>query len=40
MPTIVMGKPSLHCHHRFKKGKDHCSWSIAEKVRTRLRRAA
>jgi transposase len=33
---IVMGlaKPFLHCHHRFKNGKDHCYWSIAEKVRT------
>jgi hypothetical protein len=30
-----MAKPYLHCHHRFKNGKDHCSWSIAEKVRTR-----
>ena len=29
-----MGKPFLHCHHRFKNGKDHCYWSIAEKVRT------
>ena len=28
-----MGKPYLHCHHRFKNGKDHCYWSIAEKVR-------
>jgi hypothetical protein len=35
MLVIVMGKPYLHCHHRFKNGKDHCSWSIAEKVRTR-----
>ena len=23
----------LHCHHRFKNGKDHCYWSIAEKVK-------
>ena len=30
-----MGKPYLHCHHRFKNGKDHCAWSIAEKVKTR-----
>jgi hypothetical protein len=30
-----MAKPYLHCHHRFKNGKDHCSWSIAEKVKTR-----
>jgi transposase len=30
-----MAKPFLHCHHRFKNGKDHCYWSIAEKVRTR-----
>jgi transposase len=30
-----MGKPFLHCHRRFKNGKDHCYWSIAEKVRTR-----
>jgi transposase len=30
-----MGKPFLQCHHRFKNGKDHCYWSIAEKVRTR-----
>jgi hypothetical protein len=35
MRGIVMAKPYLHCHHRFKNGKDHCSWSIAEKVRTR-----
>jgi len=28
-----MAKPFLHCHHRFKDGKDHCYWSIAEKVR-------
>jgi transposase len=34
--AIVMAKPFLHCHHRFKNGKDHCYWSIAEKVRTRL----
>jgi len=27
-----MGKPFLHAHHRFKNGKDHCYWSIAEKV--------
>jgi hypothetical protein len=30
-----MAKPYLHCHHRFKNGKDHCYWTIAEKVRTR-----
>ena len=35
MRAIVMAKPYLHCHHRFKNGKDHCYWSIAEKVRTR-----
>jgi transposase len=35
MLVIVMAKPYLHCHHRFKNGKDHCYWSIAEKVRTR-----
>ena len=29
-----MPKPFLQCHHRFKNGKDHCYWSIAEKVRT------
>jgi transposase len=29
-----MGKPFLHCHHRFKNGKDHCYWGIAEKVPT------
>ena len=29
-----MGKPFLHAHHRFKNGKDHCYWSIVEKVRT------
>ena len=28
-----MGKPFLHGHHRFKNGKDHCYWSIVEKVR-------
>src|SRR2546428_313995 len=27
-----MGKAFLHCHHRFKNGKDHSYWSIAEKV--------
>ena len=30
-----MAKPYMHCHRRFKNGKDHCYWSIAEKVRTR-----
>jgi hypothetical protein len=34
MRAIVMAKPFLHCHHRFKNGKDHCYWSIVEKVRT------
>jgi transposase len=34
MLANVMAKPFLHCHHRFKNGKDHCYWSIAEKVRT------
>ncbi len=29
-----MARPFLQCHHRFKNGKDHCYWSIAEKVRT------
>jgi transposase len=29
-----MGKPFLQCHRRFKNGKDHCYWSIGEKVRT------
>jgi transposase len=29
-----MGKPYLQCHRRFKNGKDHSYWSIAEKVRT------
>lgn len=33
--TSAMGRPFLHCHRRFKNGKDHCYWSIAEKVRTR-----
>jgi len=28
-----MGNPFLHCHRRFKNGKDHCYWSISEKVR-------
>jgi len=28
-----MNKAFLHCHHRFKNGKDHCYWSIAEKVK-------
>jgi transposase len=32
--TVDKAKPFLHCHHRFKNGKDHCYWSIAEKVRT------
>ncbi len=27
-----MGKPFLHAHHRFKNGKDHCYWSLVEKV--------
>src|SRR6267378_1402551 len=31
---MAMAKPYLQCHHRFKNGKDHCYWSIAEKVRT------
>jgi transposase len=35
MQAIDMAKPYLHCHHRFKNGKDHCYWSIGEKVRTR-----
>jgi hypothetical protein len=35
MQAVAMAKPFLHCHHRFKNGKDHCYWSIAEKVRTR-----
>ncbi len=34
MLIVVKAKPFLHCHHRFKNGKDHCYWSIAEKVRT------
>jgi len=29
-----MAKPFLVCHSRFKNGKDHRYWSIAEKVRT------
>src|ERR1035437_3271798 len=29
-----MAKPFLQCHRRFKNGKGHCYWSIAEKVRT------
>lgn len=29
-----MAKPFLQCHRRFKNGKEHCYWSIAEKVRT------
>ena len=28
-----MSQPYLHAHHRFKNGKDHCYWSIVEKVR-------
>jgi len=28
-----MGTPFLQSHHRFKNGKDHCYWSIVEKVR-------
>jgi transposase len=27
-----MGTPFLQSHHRFKNGKDHCYWSIVEKV--------
>jgi hypothetical protein len=34
MLAMVMAKAFLHCHHRFTNGPDHCSWSIAEKVRT------
>lgn len=34
MGAVVKAKPFLQCHHRFKNGKDHCYWSIAEKVRT------
>lgn len=30
-----MAKPYLRSHHRFKNGKDHCYWSIAEKIKTR-----
>jgi len=29
-----MAKPFLHCHRRFKNGKEHSYWSITEKVRT------
>lgn len=29
-----MAKPFLQCHRRFKNGKDHYYWSIAEKIRT------
>ena len=29
-----MAKPFLQCHRRFKNGKEHCYWSISEKVRT------
>jgi len=29
-----MAKPFLQCHRRFKNGKDHYYWSLAEKVRT------
>lgn len=29
-----MARPFLQCHRRFKNGKDHSYWSIAEKVRT------
>ena len=29
-----MAKPFLQCHRRFKNGKEHCYWSITEKVRT------
>ena len=32
--AVDKAKPFFHCHHRFKNGKDHCYWSIAEKVRT------
>jgi hypothetical protein len=34
MAAVAMGHPFLQCHQRFKNGKDHCYWSIAEKVRT------
>lgn len=33
-----MARPFLHCHHRFKNGKDHCYWSIAEKVKVAAER--
>ena len=29
-----MAKPFLQCHRRFKNGKDHYYWSIAERIRT------
>ena len=32
--SLCMPKPFLQCHRRFKNRKDHCYWSIAEKVRT------
>jgi transposase len=35
MGPVDMAKPYLQCHRRFKNGKDHCYWSISEKVRTR-----
>lgn len=31
---MAMSKPFLQGHHRFKNGKDHCYWGIAEKIRT------
>lgn len=34
LPSVAMAKPFLHAHHRFKNGKDHCYWSIVEKVRS------
>jgi len=31
--SMSKARAFLHCHHRFKNGKDHCYWSIAEKVK-------
>lgn len=33
-----MATAFLHCHRRFKNGKEHCYWSISEKVRVAVGR--
>jgi hypothetical protein len=33
MRVIVMGQPYLHCHYRFKNGKEHRYYSLVENRR-------